>query len=64
MPQLEITYRRSSVGRSDRQKRTIRALGLTKLHQTVLHPDNASVRGMIDSVQHLVSWREVEEESK
>ncbi|HZS94497.1 MAG TPA: 50S ribosomal protein L30 [Chloroflexota bacterium] len=63
MPQLEITYERSSVGRPERQKRTVRALGLTKLHQTVRQPDNESVRGMIERVRHLVSWREVEEES-
>lgn len=59
--QLEITYTRSSIGRSQRQRRTVEALGLTKLSQTVHLPDNPSTRGMIHSVQHLLTWREVEE---
>jgi large subunit ribosomal protein L30 len=59
--QLEITYTRSGIGRSGRQRRTLEALGLRKLQQTVRRPDNETVRGMIHSIQHLVSWREVEE---
>ena len=59
--ELEITYTRSAIGRSERQKRTIEALGLRKLHQTVRRPDNPTTRGMIHSVAHLLSWREVEE---
>ena len=59
--QLEITYTRSSIGRSQRQRRTLEALGLTRLHQTVRRPDNPTTRGMIGSVSHLVTWREVEE---
>ena len=59
--QLEITYSRSAIGRSERQKRTLAALGLSRLHQTVLRPDNESVRGMVHSIQHLLTWREVQE---
>jgi large subunit ribosomal protein L30 len=59
--QLEITYSSSVIGRSQRQRRTIAALGLRRLHQTVCLPDNPSVRGMIAHVQHLVTWKEVEE---
>jgi large subunit ribosomal protein L30 len=59
--QLEITYTRSAIGRSERQRRTLAALGLSRLHQTVLRPDNESVRGMVASVKHLLTWREVEE---
>lgn len=58
--QLEITYTKSAIGRSERQKRTVEALGLRKLHQTVLRPDNETTRGMVHSVAHLVTWREVE----
>ncbi len=62
MPQqLEITYARSAIGRSERQKRTLAALGLSRLHQTVVRPDNESVRGMIASIKHLLTWREVGE---
>jgi large subunit ribosomal protein L30 len=59
--QLEITYTRSAIGRPGRQRRTLEALGLRRLHQTVRKPDNATTRGMVDSVSHLITWREVEE---
>ena len=59
--QLEITYSRSAIGRSERQRRTVEALGLRRLHQTVRRPDNPATRGMVHSVQHLLTWREVEE---
>jgi large subunit ribosomal protein L30 len=58
---LEITYSRSAIGRSERQRRTIAALGLKKLHHTVRQQDTPSIRGMVHSVQHLLTWREVEE---
>jgi large subunit ribosomal protein L30 len=58
---LEITYCRSAIGRPPNQRRTIAALGLTKLHDTVRRPDNESVRGMVNTVSHLVTWREAEE---
>jgi large subunit ribosomal protein L30 len=59
--QLEVTYVRSAIGRSGRQRRTVEALGLHRLHQTVRHADNDSVRAMIKSIEHLLDWREVEE---
>ncbi|MDQ2743157.1 MAG: 50S ribosomal protein L30, partial [Chloroflexota bacterium] len=59
--QLEITYTRSSIGRLPKQRRTIAALGLRKLHDSVRQPDNPSIRGMVESVQHLVTWREIAE---
>jgi large subunit ribosomal protein L30 len=43
-----------------RQKRTLTALGLRKMHQTVEKPDNLAVRGMIHKVEHLVTVEEVE----
>lgn len=59
--QLEVTYTRSAIGCSQRQRRTVEALGLRRLHQTVRHADNPTIRGMINSIQHLVTCREVEE---
>jgi large subunit ribosomal protein L30 len=58
---LEVTYSRSAIGRSERQRRTIRALGLKKLHDTVRHRDTTDMRAMIGSVSHLLTVREVEE---
>jgi large subunit ribosomal protein L30 len=58
---LEITYFRSAIGRSERQRRTVAALGLKKLNDTVRQDDTPTIRGMIHSIRHLVSFREVEE---
>ncbi len=57
--QLKITYVRSAIGRNEEQKRTITALGLTKLNQSVVLTDSPSLRGMIARVQHLIEVEEV-----
>ncbi len=51
---IKITYVKSAIGRTKDQKETIRALGFRRLNQTVERPDNPSVRGMVEKVQHLV----------
>ena len=56
---LVVTYSRSAIGRAERQKRTIRALGLTKLHQSVRHRDTVEMRAMINAVSHLVTVEEI-----
>jgi len=53
-PMLRITLVRSLIGRPRDQEATVQSLGLRRLHQTVEHPDNDSVRGMINKVKHLV----------
>lgn len=58
--QLEITLKRSLIGRPDRQRRTTKALGLRKMHQTVVKEDNESIRGMVDSISHLLEVKEVD----
>ncbi len=55
---LRITLVRSPIGYSERQKRTVRALGLRRLHQTVEHADTPVIRGMIKKVNHLVTVEE------
>jgi large subunit ribosomal protein L30 len=55
---LKVTWKKSTIGRPDKQARTIRALGLHKLNQTVEHEDTPQVRGMIQSVIHLVEFEE------
>ncbi len=55
---LKVTLVRSPIGYSVKQKRTVRALGLRRLHQTVEHMDTPTVRGMIHSVVHLVRVEE------
>jgi large subunit ribosomal protein L30 len=56
--QLRITWVKSSIGYSQDQKATIRALGFRRLGQSVVQPDSPSIRGMVRKVRHLV---EVEE---
>ncbi len=51
---LRITYVKSSIGYSRRQKSTIRALGLKRLGDIVEHEDTTVVRGMVHKVRHLV----------
>lgn len=55
---LRVTLVRSPIGYTDRQKRTVRALGLRRMHQTVEKPDNPVIRGMIAAVSHLVQVEE------
>lgn len=59
MSELRIKLVRSPIGRSHDQKATLVALGLRKLNQEVVHPDNAAVRGQIFKVKHLVDVTEV-----
>ena len=55
---LQITLKRSGIGCTQRQRETLRGLGLTRLGKTVLRHDSPSVQGMLRKVQHLVEVRE------
>lgn len=59
MSQLKVTYSKSTIGYSHDQKRTVASLGLRKIRQSVLLPDNPAVRGMVFKVRHLVTVEEV-----
>jgi large subunit ribosomal protein L30 len=54
MGKISITLRRSPINRYWKQRRTLRTLGLTKLHQTVEKEDTPQIRGMIRKVEHMV----------
>ena len=58
MAKLKVTQVRSATSRGDKQRGTIRALGLKRIGHTVTHDDKPEIRGMIRAVEHLV---EVEE---
>lgn len=60
--QLKITLVRSVIGRPGDQGRTVKALGLRKMHQTVIRPDHPSIRGMVEKVSHLVTVEKVADE--
>lgn len=55
---LKVTWVKSAIGYSERQKKTVRALGLRRLGQTVEHTDTPVIRGMIGKVSHLVKVEE------
>ena len=56
---LKITLVKSTIGAIPKHRKTVEALGIKKLNKTVEMPDNASVRGMIHQVQHLVKVEEI-----
>lgn len=56
---LRITLVRSTIGRPGDQERTVRSLGLRKLHDCVERPDEPGIRGMIRKISHLVTVEEV-----
>lgn len=57
--QLKITQIKSTIGYREKTRLTIEALGLGKMHKTVVLPDNDSVRGMINKIPHLLKVEEV-----
>ncbi|MCR5053972.1 MAG: 50S ribosomal protein L30 [Lachnospiraceae bacterium] len=56
---LKVTLVKSPIGAVPKNKATVEAMGLRKLHKTVELPDNEATRGMIRKVQHLVKVEEV-----
>ncbi len=59
MARLRVTYVRSVIGQKPDQERTVQALGLRRLHQTVEHEDSPQLRGMVHKVRHLVKVEEM-----
>ena len=61
MARIRVTYVKSAIGYRQSQKDTIRSLGLRRLNQTVVVDDNPSMRGMVETVKHLVRVDAAEE---
>tara|TARA_B100000524_G_scaffold181769_1_gene93634 strand:+ start:641 stop:829 length:189 start_codon:yes stop_codon:yes gene_type:complete len=59
MDKIRITQVKSIIGRPERQKRTMLALGLKKMNQTIQHESTPQVLGMIKKVAHLLKIEEV-----
>lgn len=59
LKRLRITLVRSMTGNPYVQKKTVLALGLSKVNSVIEQPDNPSIRGMIRKIQHLVQVEEV-----
>lgn len=58
--QLQITLKRSLIGRPENQRTTVNTLGLRKIRQSVIHQDNPAIRGMVNQVIHLIEVQEIE----
>lgn len=61
MAKLKITLAKSTIAAVPKHRKTVAALGLRKTGRSVIQPDNAAIRGMIASVQHLVKVEEIED---
>lgn len=61
MPKLKVTQTRSVIHRPKDQKKTVRALGLHRIRDSVIKEDRPDIRGMIAKVAHLVRVEEVDE---
>ena len=59
MAELKVTLKRSIIGRPQNQRDTVKALGLTKISSSVVKPSNEAIKGMINTVSHLVDVEEV-----
>ncbi len=56
---LKITLRKSMIDYNKKQRRTIEALGIRRMHHSVIHDNTPHIRGMIQKVSHLVEVEEV-----
>lgn len=56
---LKITLKKSIIGYNKKQKMTVKALGLRRMHQSVIHNDTEQIRGMANKIPHLVNIEEV-----
>jgi large subunit ribosomal protein L30 len=60
MPRLKVTQTRSKIGGKQNQRDTLRSLGLKRLGDVVVKEDRPEIRGMVDTVAHLVTVEEVD----
>jgi large subunit ribosomal protein L30 len=58
MKKITVKLKRSMIGRPEKQRRIIRALGLRKMNQSVTHDDTPSIRGMIHKTSHMLDVSE------
>ncbi|HOO39188.1 MAG TPA: 50S ribosomal protein L30 [Deltaproteobacteria bacterium] len=56
---IKVTLQRSVIGSTEDQRNTVAALGLKRRGRSRVLPDNASTRGAIRKVSHLLVWEEI-----
>lgn len=57
---INVTLKKSMIGKPEKQRRVLRGMGLKKLNKTVQLEDTPAIRGMIQKVAHLVEAEEIE----
>jgi large subunit ribosomal protein L30 len=57
---LQVTQKKSPIGGTQGQRNTLRSLGLKRIGDTVVKEDRPEIRGMINTVSHLVDVEEVD----
>ena len=60
MSQLKVTQKKSAIGGRQNQRDTLRTLGLKRIGDTVVKEDRPEIRGMVQTVRHLVTVEEVD----
>ena len=60
MTKLQVTQTKSGIGRKQNQRNTLRSLGLKRIGDVVVKEDRPEIRGMVESIPHLVDVKEVD----
>ena len=60
MSSLKVTHLRSVIGGTQAQRDTMRSLGLKRIGDSVVKPDRPEIRGMVNTVSHLVNVEETD----
>ena len=60
MAKLEVTQVRSPIGREQNQRNTLRSLGLKRIGDVKIVEDRPEIRGMVNTIPHLVTVKEVD----
>ncbi|SKB05569.1 50S ribosomal protein L30 [Aeromicrobium choanae] len=60
MGKLEVTQVRSGIGREQNQRNTLRSLGLKRIGDVKVVEDRPEIRGMVNTIPHLVTFKEVD----
>ena len=60
MTRLKVTQKKSEIGGTHSQRNTLRSLGLKRIGDTVVKEDRPEIRGMVNTVRHLVVVEEVD----
>ena len=62
MTKLQVTQTKSGIGRQQNQRNTLRSLGLKRIGDVVIKEDRPEIRGMVESIPHLVDVQTVPDE--